>query len=112
MTAKNAKNELENALRKADIRPGVLRGAALELLDEHLQFVEDGDGVVWKTKDGLETVDLDKYIPGLKESKADYFNSTLGVGSGATGSNGKGNVANVDTTAPPEQRLAEYYASK
>ena len=85
---KQAEQQLAMKLTENGVKPTMAEDLALSLKTKYLSYVEDNGSPVWKTKDGLETVDLDKYIPSLKESKADYFNSTLGGGSGSSGSNG------------------------
>jgi hypothetical protein len=87
---KQAEQQLAMKLTENGVKPTMAEDLALSLKTKYLSYVEDNGAPVWKTKDGLETVDLDKYIPSLKESKADYFQSTLGGGSGSSGSNGNG----------------------
>jgi len=99
MVRTQAEQQLAMKLTEQGVKPAMAEDLALTLTAKHIQFVEDGGGVVWKTKDGLETVDLDKYIPSLKESKADYFKPVGGAGSGASGSNGNGGNAKTWTRA-------------
>lgn len=93
MTSRAAQQQLAVKLGANGIKPTMAEDLAEIIISKHLNYVEDGGEINWKTKDGLETVDLDKYIPSLKESKADYFASTMGGGSGASGSEGKGGSA-------------------
>jgi len=93
MFEQNAEKDLASKLTKHGVKVEVADDLAYVLRNKHLNPVEDGGAVTWKTKDGLETVDLDKYIPSLKESKADYFQSSMGSGSGASGSQNTGGNA-------------------
>lgn len=85
-----AQKDLQLALVAAGVKENLAEDLAISLTTKSIKHVEDGGKVIWKTLDDTETVDLAKYIPGLKESKADYFKSDLGTGSGATGSDGTG----------------------
>lgn len=100
-TRREAHQQLALKLAAAGVKPSMIEDLATVLTDRHINFAEDGDDVIWKTKDGLETVDLDKYIPGLKESKADYF-PPIGGGGGAPGSNGNGGSATPKTATKAE----------
>lgn len=97
---RSAEKDLAVKLTAAGVKPSVANDLALILKANHIKPVEDGNDVVWKSLDGLETIDLDKFIPGLKESKADYFGSTLGEGSGASGSDGTGGGADLSKMDP------------
>lgn len=86
MISRTARQELAIKLAAHGVKQNMAEDLATILTERHIKYAENGDGVAWKTIDGLEAVDLDKYIPGLKESKADYFAATVAGGSGASGS--------------------------
>lgn len=90
---RTAAKDLELALIGAGVKKTMAEDLAISLTTKNIKHVaDDNGGIVWKTLDDTETVDLGKYIPGLKENgKADYFESTLGAGSGASGSDVGGN---------------------
>lgn len=88
-----AQKDLQLALVAAGVKENLAEDLAISLTTKHIKHFEEGGKVGWKTLDDTETVDLAKYIPGLKESKADYFKSDLGTGSGASGSEGGGSAA-------------------
>jgi Skp family chaperone for outer membrane proteins len=100
-TKRQAEQDLATKLINAGVKAKRAEDLAIVLTQKHIKYVEDNGDVTWKTIDGLESVDLDKYIPALKETKGDYFESTAAIGSGATGSsnNNGGNA----TTMPHAQ---------
>lgn len=112
LVGKQAERDLAFKLVAAGVREDRAEDLAIVLKTKHIKHVKDGDEVVWKTVDGLETVDLDKFIPELKNSKADYFKSTTQGGTGAQGSsNNNGGGSKTDTSAPAVQRLEQVYES-
>lgn len=105
----SAKRDLALKLAEAGVKPNMADDLADVLTTKHIKHVEDGGEVGWKTIDGLESVDLDKYIPGLKESKADYFKSPVPPGGGAPGSHeGGGGLDFSKMTA--EQKIEQGFA--
>lgn len=111
MFERTATQSLSSILAKNGVKPHLADDLAL-IVRQQIDPFEEGGSPVWKTKDGLETVDLDKYIPSLKESKADYFASSMGSGSGASGSGNNGGNAKTmpksqwDALGPKEQAAA------
>lgn len=110
IVAKSAKRDLAMKLAENGVNPTLANDLALVLTNEHIKYAEDNGEAVWKSMDGLETIDLDKYIPGLKESKAAYFNSKLAPGAGTTpgSKEGGGNAktmpeAQFDSLSPQDQ---------
>lgn len=86
LVSRQAERDLAFKLTEAGVKPDRAEDLAIVLKSRHIKHVKEGDDVVWKTFDGPETVDLDKYIPELKNSKADYFAPTMQGGGGSTGS--------------------------
>jgi hypothetical protein len=102
MIEKQAESQLAMTLTKHGVKPHLADDLAVMLKVKHLDYIEQDGEPIWKTKDGLETVDLDKYIPGLKENgKADYFGSSLGQGSGTPP--GSQNTSGNAKTLPKSQ---------
>lgn len=111
MVQRQAEQELAVKLTQNGVKPTMAEDLASVLTSRHIKFEESDGKPVWKTMDGLEAVDLDKYIPGLKENgKADYFGSTLAQGAGTPpGSQQSGGGAKTmpesqfDSMSPKEQ---------
>lgn len=103
LVQRTAAKDLELALIGAGVKKTMAEDLAISLTTKSIKHVaDDNGGIVWKTMDDTETIDLSKYIPGLKENgKADYFESTLGTGSGASGSEG----GNTSTKTMPEAQF-------
>lgn len=109
----SAEKDLQLALVAAGVKENLAEDLAISLRARHIKPVEDGGKAIWKTLDDTETVDLGKYIPGLKESKADYFKSDLGSGSGASGSgNGNGGQKQDLSSLPATARLTQLFEQK
>lgn len=102
IVAKSAKRDLAMKLAENGVNPTLANDLALVLTNEHIKYAEDNGEAIWKTMDGLETVDLDKYIPGLKESKAAYFNSKLAPGAGTTPGSKENNGGSQKTATRQE----------
>lgn len=107
LISRAAEKDLAMKLIANGVKETVAGDLALILKTNHIKAVEDGDDIIWKSLDGLETIELDKYIPGLKDNgKADYFKSTLGGGSGASGSQGQPGA--VDISKMTAEQKIEY----
>ena len=110
----NADKELQLKLIASGVREDRAEDLAIILKTKHIKFVEENGQLTWRTADDTQTVELDKYIPSLKESKADYFKANGASGSGASGSqsNNNNNGANRTSTdvAPGYNRLVNAYA--
>lgn len=106
MARRQAEQELAMKLTEQGVKPNMAEDLAVTLTAKHIQFIEENGNVVWKTKDGLETIDLDKYIPSLKEGKADYFAPQGGPGSGALGSGTNG--GGIDPSKMTAEQKIEY----
>ena len=101
----DADKDLQIKLIAAGVREDRAEDLAIILKTKNIKAV-DNDGVTdWRTLDTDESVELEKYIPGLKESKADYFKPNGATGSGASGSNSFGGGVDLDKMSP-EQMLA------
>jgi hypothetical protein len=112
LVARQAERDLTFKLMANGIREDRAEDLAIVLTNKHIKHVKDGNEVVWKSMDGLETVDLDKFIPELKNSKADYFKSQTQTGGNALGSGNNGGNAKTmpksqwDTLDPIAQAAA------
>lgn len=103
IVAANAEKELQLKLVAAGVKENLAEDLAISLRARNIKHVEDGGKIIWKTLDDTETVDLDKYIPSLKESKADYFKADMGSGSGSGGSDFKGGTADMSSMNPMQK---------
>ena len=103
-----ADKDLQIKLIAGGVREDRAEDLAIILKSKNIKAVDDNGKTVWKSLDDVETVDLDKFIPGLKDSRADFFKPTGASGSGASGSNGSG--GNSGDVQPGIPRMAAAYS--
>ncbi|MGI8542038.1 MAG: hypothetical protein ACR2MD_00995 [Aridibacter sp.] len=89
--AGEADKDLQIKLIAAGVREDRAEDLSIILKSKHIKAVDEDGSTVWKTSDTEQTVDLDTFIPSLKDSKADFFKPTGASGSGASGSGNNGN---------------------
>lgn len=61
---------------------------AIVLQAKHIKPVVEDGTVVWKSLDGLETIDLETYLPSLEKSYGHFFKADNNPGGDAPGNNG------------------------
>ena len=107
--ADNARKDLRLELVKHGADEEYVADLETTLTQNHIKFAEQDGKAVWKTLDDTEVIDFSTYIPKLKESKAKFFKSDLGLGAGSSGSNNNGGNAKTmphaqwKALSPPEQ---------
>jgi hypothetical protein len=113
LTSTQAQKELAMKLAQNGVKPNLADDLALSLTTREIQYAEENGAIVWKTKDGLESVDLDKYIPGLKENgKADYFATSLKQGTSTPPGSQNGGGGHDYSKLSAEDKIAAGFAAK
>jgi DNA-directed RNA polymerase subunit F len=90
------------------VREDAVEDFAILLKTKHLKPFDDNGTTVWKTHDETETVELEKFIPSLKESKAMYFKANNASGSGASGSQGSSGIGGLKRSSMTKQQKVDY----
>lgn len=83
-----AGKELQLAI-PADVFDEMREDFSIILRTKYLKPVEDDGKVIWKSLDGLETIDLATFIPSLKDAHGGFFKADNNPGGDAPGNNGK-----------------------
>lgn len=87
--ASSADTDLRLKLIANGVREDLAEEFAIVLKAKNLKAVDENGAIVWKSLDDTETIELDKFIPSLKDTgKAVFFKSSDASGSGASGSGG------------------------
>jgi DNA-directed RNA polymerase subunit F len=90
------------------VREDAVEDFAILLKTKHLKPFDDNGTTVWKTHDETETVELEKFIPSLKESKAMYFKANNASGSGASGSQSSSGIGGLKRSSMTKQQKVDY----
>ncbi len=88
----SANTDLQVKLLAHGVRPEHADDLAIVLKAKYIKPTEENGATVWKSlANDAEIIDLDTFIPSLKENgKATYFLASDASGSGASGSSGNG----------------------
>jgi hypothetical protein len=103
-----AERDLQMKLVTSGVKPKYAEDLAAVLKSKHIKPVNENGKMLWRTLDDTETVDLDKFIPTLRDTKGDFFESTLTPGSGASGGHNKGVPPTKDVAMGVDPLAAAY----
>lgn len=96
------KTNAEKDLMMELVKNGVVEKQASRMAKllqlESIKSVQTDEGsIVWRSLDDTQTIELDKYIPTLKEEWGEFFKANVVTGGGAAGNKDKGSAVKTMT---------------